>query len=61
MMRSGEKKILLFLMTITDKLIPLFDMKLKDAKKAINAFPEAEQVRTYFTDVIAHLINKRGA
>ena len=60
LMRSGEKKILLFLMTVTEKLIPMFDMKLKDAKKALNSLKEAELVRTYFNDVIVHLINKKA-
>lgn len=59
LMRSGEKKILHFLMQVTQFLIPLFDMKLKDAKKALNSYKEAELIRTYFNDVVVYLINKR--
>ena len=56
--RHGEKKILLYLMSMSKRLLPLLDMDFKTARKTANAFPDYESVRDYINNVILYLIKK---
>jgi len=56
--RSGEKKILKFLISLADHFIPALDMKFKDAKKALANFPDAEVCKEYINTVLLNLVKK---
>lgn len=71
--RSGEKTILQFLISTTQKILPLLDMDFKvrsnyhfsnilqTARKAAAQFPELDLCRDYLSNAIYYLIKKEKA
>lgn len=58
---SGEKKILLFLMTSCQKILPLLDMDFKTARKAVQSDEDLEKCKEYISNVVFYLIKKATA
>jgi len=57
-MRSGEKKVLKYLMETVDKVLPLFHMNLQDAKKEVKTMDLTEDQGDYVKSVIYQLLRK---
>lgn len=56
LMRSGEKKILHYLIDTADLLLPLFKMTLQDAKKVVKAKELTEDQSEYIRNIVYYLI-----
>ncbi len=56
--RSGEKKILRFLIKMAEDFLPLLDMSFKEARKTADKLEEIEVCRDYLNHVILYLIKK---
>ena len=56
LMRSGEKKILHYLIETADLLLPLFKMTLQDAKKVIKGRELTEDQSEYIRNIVYYLI-----
>ena len=56
LMRSGEKKILHYLIETADLLLPLFKMTLQDAKKVLKGRELTEDQSEYIRNIVYYLI-----
>ena len=56
--RSGEKKILHFLIETADLVTEMFKLSFKDARKLLNNHPNADNIRDYCNHVVFELIKK---
>jgi hypothetical protein len=54
--RSGEKKILNFLIFAAENIPPLFKMSMKEAKKTVNSNNRFEECQTYIRNNVYHSI-----
>lgn len=55
---SGEKQILQFLIRSCQKMIPLFDMDFKTARKIVEKDAELDTCKDYISNCVFYLIKK---
>ncbi len=58
LMRSGEKKVLKYLIETVDLMMPLFEMNLQEAKKAVKTMDLTEDQSDYIKSTIFILLRK---